>query len=70
MREIPHHPWGLVSTSEDKHVRVWSYKGDLVGDINLVHEKVKLDKWDFQFDWANSKRQQMIGVKKMIKEMA
>ena len=54
--KLPMQGLGLISTSDDKHVKVWSTAGVLLGDINLVHEKVRLDKWDFKFDWAKAKR--------------
>jgi hypothetical protein len=68
-KNMPMQNLGLISTSDDKHVKVWSVTGQLLGDINLVHEKVKLDKWDFKFDWAKAKRNQLRKVRKMVKKM-
>jgi hypothetical protein len=67
--KLPMQSLGLISTSDDKHVKVWSTAGVLLGDINLVHEKVRLDKWDFKFDWAKAKRNQMRKVRSMVKQM-
>jgi len=44
-------PFGFVSTSADKHVKVWSEEGQVMGDISLVKEITRLSEWKFAFDW-------------------
>jgi hypothetical protein len=44
-------PFGFISTSQDKHVKLWTEEGDLCGDINLIKEMTSLENWKFGFDW-------------------
>jgi len=46
-------PLSFISCSIDKHVKVWSLEGELLGDINLV--KFGNNFWKFPFDWVRNK---------------
>ena len=46
-------PLSFVTCSLDKHVKVWSLEGELLGDINLV--KLGNNFWKFPFDWVKNK---------------
>ena len=37
----------------DNSVKVWTWRGDLSGNINLVH--LGKNSWDFPFDWVKLK---------------
>jgi hypothetical protein len=43
-------PLGLITCSIDKHVKIWSLKGELWGDIYLLKESYD-KKWAFPFEW-------------------
>lgn len=36
IKSIKVHPFGFISTSNDKHVKVWTQEGELCGNINLI----------------------------------
>lgn len=46
-------PLSFITCSLDKHVKVWSLSGELLGDINLV--KLGNNYWKFPFDWVKNK---------------
>ena len=46
-------PQSFITCSLDKHVKVWSLEGELLGDINLV--KLGNNYWKFPFDWVKNK---------------
>jgi hypothetical protein len=45
IKAINVHPFGFISTSQDKHVKVWTQEGELCGNINLICEMTRLDNW-------------------------
>jgi len=59
MREIKSAPFGFITTGNDKCVRVWTLSGEMIGDINLVKEKTRMDQWNFRYDWAEKKKKQL-----------
>jgi len=46
-------PVSFISCSIDKHVKIWSLEGEILGDINLV--KLGNNYWRFPFDWVKNK---------------
>lgn len=46
-------PISLITSSLDKHVKIWSHFGDPYADINL--HTVGLTQWHFPFDWVKQK---------------
>lgn len=46
-------PQSFITCSLDKHVKIWSLEGELLGDINLV--KLGNNYWKFPFDWVKNK---------------
>lgn len=43
-----------VSSSLDKHFKIWSMKGDLWADINLSRQDGN-NLWEFPYDWVGQK---------------
>ena len=58
-------PSGLVSCSQDKFVKIWSFDGDAWGIINLNSPEPP-KKWHFPFDW-DAKR--ATDIKKVMEVM-
>ena len=50
VKEIKCSPYGFMTTSMDKHVKLWSLLLDLWGDIYLVKESYDKN-WAFPFNW-------------------
>ena len=50
------HMHGLMTSGKDKHIKVWSYDGELWGDIDMlalgVQDPVIQNKWNFPFNWV------------------
>ena len=50
MREIKILPYGFITSSADKHIKIWSLNGQLWGDIYLSKENYDKN-WCFPYNW-------------------
>ncbi len=60
-------PLCLVSCGQDKHVKLWSVSGELLGDINLGRLGTRL--WRFPFDWVQHKTNEIDEVFDVLKKV-
>eukprot|EP00826_Nyctotherus_ovalis_P031485 TRINITY_DN2516_c0_g2_i2.p5 TRINITY_DN2516_c0_g2~~TRINITY_DN2516_c0_g2_i2.p5 ORF type:complete len:144 (-),score=38.69 TRINITY_DN2516_c0_g2_i2:820-1251(-) len=61
-------PDGFVTTSLDKHVKLWSREGTLWGDLIICGPNPALF-WNFAYDWSGereSEKEEVIEVLKVI----
>ena len=66
VREIECHPFGFITTSQDKHVKVWSTWGVLWGDIYLPKENYDKN-WLFPFDWSRVRRNEVDQARQVLR---
>lgn len=52
------HPFGFITTSNDKHVKIWSLFGQCWGDINLLKESYEKN-WSFPFKWEEKRNKEV-----------
>lgn len=60
-------PLCLVSCGQDKHVKLWSVSGELLGDINLGRLGTRI--WKFPFDWIQHKTNEIDEVFDVLKKV-
>ena len=61
-------PLGFITASVDKHVKVWSYKGEDWGDILIVGEN-PVRKWSFPYDWKKVREKDKTEVIDVMKQI-
>jgi len=57
-------PAGIVTSSMDQHVKLWSINGDLWGDLTIVGADPVI-KWNFPYDWneiRNTEKESLVEV--------
>lgn len=69
LRQICVKPFGYISTSMDKMVKIWTELGELCGEINLGKEITRLEKWKFKFDWEAQHLNDIDRVKQIFKDI-
>ena len=60
-------PSCLISCGIDKHVKIWTLEGDILGDINLGRLGNRL--WNFPYDWMHAKLQELEEAFKVLKKV-
>eukprot|EP00347_Sterkiella_histriomuscorum_P016786 403351858 len=65
VKEIQCAPYGFMTTSMDKHVKIWSLFGKLWGDIYLIKENYDKN-WCFPFNWKSIRNNEVEQAKKVL----
>lgn len=61
-------PEGFITTSLDRHVKVWSRSGELWGDIVTFGEN-PVACWQFPYDWSEEKEREKSQVVAMMEKI-
>ena len=58
-------PDGVITCSHDRHVKLWSLKGEMWGDINLLKENYD-KQWVYPFDWSEKQEEELTNLKMLM----
>ncbi len=66
-------PFSYVTCSKDKKVKIWSFNGEILGEIStqpsLGHTDRKLADWKFKVDWEKLKEKEITEVIKIFENL-